>query len=734
MDELERQKRLADVSEQLRKEEEELIFSRSEEGKQVRALEDKIQKTKDLRRKEEELGKTQEKLREELKESLLAPFKSMLEMIPKPIRILGKMAGLGVKKMFGFGGKTPEIKEENQTGLSVKKMFGFGGEVKKLEIEELKKQTALLKNIVKMMRPADSSKANEAALEGGGGGGGDGGDTTVVQNQTIKKGGFLRGLLYGLLSKGLFKAGAFISALMTMFFLAAKSLLASIGVAFVGLKALGMFALPAAIVVFGVASTLSVVKDYFDGYNEGGLSGAIGQALGGSGKGLLNSIKQGSKWAGIGAMIGMFTPFGVVGAVAGAIIGGALGAIFGFIGGEKIKKWIDGASLKVKESWIMFKAWSNNLIDNFIKFFYDPQVVIDESGQELSRGPLKILGVEVGPLWENVTEKVSNAWEGLKSWFGNLVTATGKFFYDPQIEIDESGQVLSRGPVKIFGVALGPLWDTVTEKVSNAWQGLKSWLDNLVTSIGKFFWDGEKGEIFGMKLPEFSFPSISLDSFMDKLKAFIRPLVEKMPSLLLPDSLAEWVGIDPKVKEKEAKLESLEAEEQGIISELNSTEVSPEDAMSPRQEDLYKRLDEIKKEKQILKSKPVSSPRRARTRLPENNQSTVQTSTTLRKASKGYIQPTMDPRELGQLSNKMLEEERNPEAYIKSLVSTSAGPAGALNQASFAGAGAGGSGVTVANANINAGTSVTNNTTINTKPKDSDTYTSKQKRTERANW
>jgi len=714
MDELERQKRLADVSEQLRKEEEELIFSRSEEGKQVRALEDKIQKTKDLRRKEEELGKTQEKLREELKESLLAPFKSMLEMIPKPIRILGKMAGLGVKKMFGFGGKTPEIKEENQTGLSVKKMFGFGGEVKKLEIEELKKQTALLKNIVKMMRPADSSKANEAALERGGGGG-DGGDTTVVQNQTIKKGGFLRGLLYGLLSKGRFKAGAFISALMTMFFLAAKSLLASIGVAFVGLKALGMFALPAAIVVFGVASTLSAVKDYFDGYNEGGLSGAIGQALGGSGKGLLNSIKQGSKWAGIGAMIGMFTPFGVVGAVAGAIIGGALGAIFGFIGGEKIKKWIDGASLKVKESWIMFKAWSNNLIDNFIKFFYDPQVVIDESGQELSRGPLKILGVEVGPLWENVTEKVSNAWEGLKSWFGNLVTATGKFFYDPQIEIDESGQVLSRGPVKIFGVALGPLWDTVTEKVSNAWQGLKSWLDNLVTSIGKFFWDGEKGEIFGMKLPEFSFPSISLDSFMDKLKAFIRPLVEKMPSLLLPDSLAEWVGIDPKVKEKEAKLESLEAEEQGIISELNSTEVSPEDAMSPRQEDLYKRLDEIKKEKQILKSKPV------------------QTSTTLRKASKGYIQPTMDPRELGQLSNKMLEEERNPEAYIKSLVSTSAGPAGALNQASFAGAGAG-SGVTVANANINAGTSVTNNTTINTKPKDSDTYTSKQKRTERANW
>ena len=714
MDELERQKRLADVSEQLRKEEEELIFSRSEEGKQVRALEDKIQKTKDLRRKEEELGKTQEKLREELKESLLAPFKSMLEMIPKPIRILGKMADLGVKKKFGFGGETPEIKEEeNQTGLGVKKMFGFSG--KTPEIKELKKQTALLKNIVKMMRPADSSKANEAALERGGGGG-DGGDTTVVQNQTIKKGGFLRGLLYGLLSKGLFKAGAFISALMTMFFLAAKSLLASIGVAFVGLKALGMFALPAAIVVFGVASTLSVVKDYFDGYNEGGLSGAIGQALGGSGKGLLNSIKQGSKWAGIGAMIGMFTPFGVVGAVAGAIIGGALGAIFGFIGGEKIKKWIDGASLKVKESWIMFKAWSNNLIDNFIKFFYDPQVVIDESGQELSRGPLKILGVEVGPLWENVTEKVSNAWEGLKSWFGNLVTATGKFFYDPQIEIDESGQVLSRGPVKIFGVALGPLWDTVTEKVSNAWQGLKSWLDNLVTSIGKFFWDGEKGEIFGMKLPEFSFPSISLDSFMDKLKAFIRPLVEKMPSLLLPDSLAEWVGIDPKVKEKEAKLESLEAEEQGIISELNSTEVSPEDAMSPRQEDLYKRLDEIKKEKQILKSKPV------------------QTSTTLRKASKGYIQPTMDPRELGQLSNKMLEEERNPEAYIKSLVSTSAGPAGALNQASFAGAGAGGSGVTVANANINAGTSVTNNTTINTKPKDSDTYTSKQKRTERANW
>ena len=254
-----------------------------------------------------------------------------------------------------------------------------------------------------------------------------------------------------------------------MFVTAAAALLKGVGVVFAGLKALGVMALPAAIIIYGLYSAIQVVKDYVEGYKEGGLTGAISKALGGSGEGLSNAVKQGSKWAGIGALIGLMTPFGPVGAIVGAVVGGALGAIFGYIGGDKIKKWMDGAGAKLSVAWKALKEWTGELVDSVAAFIYTP------GGKEQGppgTGDLSVptvMGVHWAGLWDNISGKVSDAWTSLKEMISNLVTATAKFFYDPQIEIDESGEVLSKGPVKIFGVALGPLWENVTQRVTDSW-------------------------------------------------------------------------------------------------------------------------------------------------------------------------------------------------------------------------------------------------------------------------
>ena len=374
------------------------------------------------------------------------------------------------------------------------------------------------------------SKANEAAIEADEGGGD---PTTVINNKTIKKGGFLRGLLAGILGKGLLGIG-FMQMLGRMFLAGGMALLKGIGVVFSGLARLGMMALPAAIIIYGLYSAIQIVKDYVAGYKTGGISGAIAQALGGSGEGWGNAFKQAGKWAGVGAL-GGFMVAGPVGALVGGIAGMALGALFGFIGGAKIKKWLDGAGKTASEAWDKLKAWAGNLVDAVAGFIYTP------GGKEQGppgTGDLSVptvMGVHWAGLWDNISGRVSDAWTSLKEMISNLVTATGKFFYDPQIEIDESGQVLSKGPVKIFGVALGPLWDNVTEKVSNAWNGLKSWFSNLVTSVGNWLYTpgeiDESGQVLtkttllGVKLPTWDGIGTVLKDAWDSLTEYIDGVV-----------------------------------------------------------------------------------------------------------------------------------------------------------------------------------------------------------------
>ena len=602
-------KELADATKKLREEQEKLTFAHSEEGKEVRRLE---RETNALGKARSAIADEEEKrlqkwgdLTKELKDGLFAPFKSMLSAIPAPLLTLGKMAGFGLKKLTGRG-KPKELKEDE-------------------------KQTGLLEQLVTFLRPRDKSKANEAAIEAGE----DGGDTTVIQgNQTIKKGGFLRSLLGGLLGSLGGKGGIGL-LLGSMFVAAGAALLKGIGVVFAGLKALGMLALPVAIIAYGLYSAIQIVKDWVAGYKTGGISGAIGQALGGSGEGWGNAFKQGGKWAGVGALAG-FMVAGPVGALVGGIAGMALGALFGFIGGAKIKKWLDGAGKTASEAWDKLKAWAGNLVDAVAAFIYTP------GGKEQGppgTGDLSVptvMGVHWAGLWDNISGRVSDAWTSLKEMISNLVTATGKFFYDPQIEIDEYGKTLSKGPVKIFGVALGPLWENITQRVTDSWNGLKSYVNGIVQSVADFIWTPgeayispedelikEPGKLFGIQLPTLDDISMLVYDRWQSLMKWINDKVNAVATFIWDEKNDKLFGFEiPEIRMPEFNMPDFSAILEGIKQKFTGSVADmlsniPKWALPAAAEEWIAANTTTTSQEESS----ISSPKRARTSLASSSQS-----------------------------------------------------------------------------------------------------------------
>ena len=112
-----------------------------------------------------------------------------------------------------------------------------------------------------------------------------------------------------------------------------------------------------------------MIYDGWDGYQQNwdasGLSRAIGGAIGGTGKGLLGAVSGAGKWAAFGFGIGMFTPFGPIGAIVGMIIGGAIGAIAGYFGGERIAKWMDGVGTAISTAWNDMGDWFTKKKSNY---------------------------------------------------------------------------------------------------------------------------------------------------------------------------------------------------------------------------------------------------------------------------------------------------------------------------------------------------------------------------------
>ena len=109
-----------------------------------------------------------------------------------------------------------------------------------------------------------------------------------------------------------------------------------------GLAALGVVALPLAV----VGAAMKAIYDGFVGWMSAedwgvsNISGALGGFFGGDAEGgIMNMFINAGKWAALGAGIGSVVP--VVGTIAGGLIGAAFGAIMGLIGGKKIAEGFD---------------------------------------------------------------------------------------------------------------------------------------------------------------------------------------------------------------------------------------------------------------------------------------------------------------------------------------------------------------------------------------------------------
>jgi len=500
------------TTERLAAAEEKLAFARTKEGEEVVKVEKRLKKvtkeTKDLERSLRNVS--WEELNKELTDSLLAPIKGMLMTIPEPIRILGKMTGKGIMGLFGrkstkgptepaeqqdttpagktLGGmnyvlsdkKTAEGKKQwvqyfsksGKTGINasadINEQLNKGGgeyinqsgeiisELQEQSLEQQQEQTSLLQQIADFFKGPDKSTLRESALE----------TITdpapVVESKDTKKPSLLSKITGGIDWKGM------LGDLMKWLGGVATSLVSGIkGIGPLLAKA-GAAALPFAIFAYGLYSLFRVVKDFIAGYKTDGIAGGIGQMLGGDGEGWGNAFKQGSKWAGIGAMAG-FALGGPVGALVGGIAGMALGALFGFIGGEKITTWLKGAGEAVSNAWTSFTGWASGLISSVASWIYSSSEV-DESGQLLK--PQKLFGIEL-PGLPDIGDIVSNAWNKLTGW----ITSIGKFFYN-----EEEGTVL--------GMALPEMnWPSIGDIGQKIKEWAKGFLPDKDSFIGKFIPD-----------------------------------------------------------------------------------------------------------------------------------------------------------------------------------------------------------------------------------------------------
>ena len=254
---------------------------------------------------------------------------------------------------------------------------------------------------------------------------------------------------------------------------------------------LRLAALPVALVTWAIAGVTAVVSDFITGFKEDGLAGAIGKALGGSGEGIWNSIKQSFKVGGVGATIGgaIGLLFGGIGAIPGAIIGGligmAIGAVAGYFGGDKITAGLKDAG-----------------------------------------------------------KAVSDAWEGTKRVFHMITDAVGKFFYEPGVEGQGGHQEATK--TKIFGGFIN--WNPGEFSIAGAWQSAKDSIKRLFKSIGNLIYNHEEKVFFGglpfeMEAPDWFVVIVdSVSKVWDTLKDFGKTIKNAVIGML-PDWLTDRLGL-----------------------------------------------------------------------------------------------------------------------------------------------------------------------------------------------
>jgi len=228
-------------------------------------------------------------------------------------------------------------------------------------------------------------------------------------------------------------------------------------------------AIPLLLVGWAVAGVTAVVSDFMTGYDQNGLAGGIGKALGGSGKGIWNAIKQSFKVGGVGAMIGgaIGFLFGGIGAIPGAIIGGligmAIGAVFGYFGGDKITAGLKSATKAIGTAWDEGTGYILFLARKLGAWFYTPGQKGNVAGPH-GDTKAKILGGFIS--WEPGKFSISGAWNQAKQKVKDLFKSIGNAIYNPTTETFFGGTKFEfAAPDWFVGVtdAVGKVWTAIKD-------------------------------------------------------------------------------------------------------------------------------------------------------------------------------------------------------------------------------------------------------------------------------
>ena len=387
------------------------------------------------------------------------------------------------------------------------------------------------------------------------------------------------------------EGGGFFSGLLKGF--GVPGLLSAIG----GMAMILKFGLPGAIIIWGITSAVFIVKDWIRGFKEGGITGGIGQALGGAGEGLMNAFKQSIKWGGIGATIGMIVGsvvpgFGtIVGALIGGLIGMALGALFGYIGGDRITKGLNKAGEAVKRGWNAMMKWLGDTTKAIGNWIYTPKSThpdhpdsarvfgmalewpkwMVKAGETfLSRvwnpftewlgdlvrkignwiytpkgthpdhpSPAILFGITLEwPVWMvKAGQKLKAGWDALTTWFSNTIEKIGAWLYTPGGDTGPGGMGEGTGPT-IFGVQL-PTLPAIGNAIDKAWNALTGW----VKDVGKWFWDD--GKMFGGRftIPKLEFPDLAgmLENMKRKFTGGLAEMLSNVPKMFLSAEAEAWI-------------------------------------------------------------------------------------------------------------------------------------------------------------------------------------------------
>jgi hypothetical protein len=200
------------------------------------------------------------------------------------------------------------------------------------------------------------------------------------------------------------------------------------------------------VIVGGIVSAFLVAKDALTGmdmaeqWGVSKVSGAIGAAIGGTGKGLVNAFAQAGKWALIGGTTG-FLVGGPIGTIVGGVLGAAIGGIAGYFGGQRLGQAIDNLGDWAYDHTVKpIKRVYGDIVENINRLVtaVTPEWILD-----LINGNDPFTGKDFS-LSTVIKECVGKIGEVVSGFIGNMVDGLKDFIVDFLIDKGAVGRSIAK--------------------------------------------------------------------------------------------------------------------------------------------------------------------------------------------------------------------------------------------------------------------------------------------------